>query len=222
MTERQCMEMLDEMHVAHVSKAAGGKMMLTVIGPDGGETLSVTEIKGRSSITLATLEERKKGVEENTFAGMMEGQLPTGADRSLSVKYLKRDDQLTAQEEKEKRQLLLEIGSEMSHHRTIVGAMNYLQIHFKDLEPKLARREMQLPGAQAGLTGGTKLRWTKGIKSAALYCLKESKKESNAGKDPLTICREFLKQYVIDGEENYEPEQLLRNTQQILQLERAR
>lgn len=202
MTERQCMEMLDELHVARVSKAAGAKMMLTVVGPDGGETLSVTEIKGRSSITLATLEERKRGVEEN-------------------VEHLKRDSQQTPEEEHEKRRLLLEIGTEMSHQRTIVGAMNYLQIHFKDMEPKLSLREAQLLGARAVREGRAKLRWTKGIKSAALYCLKESQKESNAGKPPLSLCREFLKQYVIDGEEDYGPEQLLRNMQQILQLERA-
>jgi hypothetical protein len=89
------------------------------------------------------------------------------------------------------------------------------------MEPKLLFREGQLLGAQVGRGGGARLRWTKGIKSAALYCLKESKKESNAGKPPLDLCREFLKQYIIDGDENYDPEQLLRNMQQILQLERA-
>ena len=68
---------------------------------------------------------------------------------------------------------------------------------------------------------GTKLRWTKGIKSAALYCLKESQKPNNAGKPPLELCREFLTGYAIDGEEDYTPEQLYRNMQQIVQLDRG-
>lgn len=220
MTEQQCMQMLDELHIAHVFKPERGKMMLTVSGPAGGETLSVSEFKARLTTTLAELEDRKRDIGENAFASMMDGRLPTGEERSLQVKYLKRDDQLTPEEENEKRRLLREIGMEVSHHRTVVGAMNYLQIHFKELEPKLARREVPLVDT-VQRADGVKLRWTKGIKSAALFCLKESQKEVNAPKAPLDLCREFLAQYSIDDEEDYTPEQLFSNMQQIVQLDRA-
>lgn len=220
MTEQQCMQMLDELHIAHVFKPERGKMMLTVSGPAGGETLSVSEFKARLTTTLAELEDRKKDIGENAFASMMDGRLPTGEERSLQVKYLKRDDQLTPEEENEKRRLLREIGREISHHRTVVGAMNYLQIHFKELGPKLARREVPLVDTVQRVDG-VKLRWTKGIKSAALFCLKESQKEVNAPKAPLDLCREFLAHYSIDGEEDYTPEQLFSNMQQIVQLDRA-
>ena len=194
-------------------------MMLTIAGSGSGETLPVTEMKGRSVIALSELEDRKKEIEENAFASMMEGQLPTGGDRLVQVKYLKRNDQLTPEEEDEKRRLLREVGMEMTHHRSIIGAMNYLQVHFKELQPKLVRRELPLD-MTAQRADGVKLRWMKGIKSAALYCLKESKKGTNAGKAPLDLCRDFLTSYVIEGDEDYTPEQLFRNMQQIIQLDR--
>jgi len=220
MTEQQCMQMLDELRIAHVFKPEGGKMMLTASGPAGGETLSVSDFKARSTTMLTELEDRRRDVEENAFASMIDGRLPTGGERSLQVKYLKRDDQLTPEEENEKRRLLREIGREMSHHRTVIGAMNYLQIHFKELEPRLARREVPLVDTVRRVDG-VKLRWTKGIKTAALFCLKESQKEVNAAKTPLDLCREFLAHYTIDGEADYTAEQLVRNMQQIVQLDRA-
>jgi hypothetical protein len=219
MSEPQCIQILDDLRIVHVVKPEGGKMMLTVSTPGGGETLPVTELKARSVLAMAELEDRKKDIEENAFASTMEGQLPTGQDRTLQVKYLKRDDQLTAEEEDEKRRLLREVNKNLAHHRTIIGAMNYLQVHFKELAPKLARRELPIDIAVPSVNG-TKLRWTKGIKSAALFCLKESQKETNAGKSSLELCREFLAHYSIDGEEDYSPEQLFRNMQQIVQLDR--
>lgn len=220
MTEQQCMQVLDELQVKHVVKPEGGRIMLSIAGPGGGETLTVTELKGRLTHAIAELEDRKNEIEQNAFASMLVGQLPTGGDRSVEVKYLKRNDQLTPEEEEEKRRLLLEVSAEMSHHRTIIGAMNYLQVHLRELQPKLLRRELPLEMILRG-TDGAKLRWTKGIKSAALYCLKESQKAPNAGKRPLELCREFLSRYTIDGDEDYTPEQLYGNMQQIVQLDRG-
>lgn len=220
MTEQQCIQVLDDLRIAHVIKPEGGKMMLTIAGAGTGETLSVSELKGRSTAALSDLEDRKKEIEENAFASMMDGQLPTGENRLLQVKYLKRNEQLTPAEEDEKRRLLREVGLAMAHNRSIIGAMNYLQIHFKELEPKLVCRELPLD-MTAHRADGVKLRWTKGIKSAALYCLKESQKETNAGKAQLDLCRDFLSNYSIDGEEDYTPEQLFRNMQQIVQLDRG-
>jgi hypothetical protein len=219
MTELQCLQVLDQLQVAHVFKPEGGKIMLTTSAASGGETLSVTEFKGRSVSIIADLEDRKRDIEENAFASMMEGQLPTGSDRALQVRYLKRDDQLTPEEEEEKRRLLRDIGKDMSRQRSVVGAMNYLQIHFKELLPRLAQREVPLE-ASVRRADGTKLRWTKGIKSAALFCLKESLKPINAGKSHLDVCREFLTHYAIDGEDEYSPDQLHRNMQQIVLLDR--
>jgi hypothetical protein len=221
MTEQQCLQVLDDLQVVHVFKPEGGKIMLTIAVAGGGETLAATELKSRMVGFLAELEDRKREIEENAFASVMDGNLPTGADRSVSVKYLKRDDQLTPEEEEQKRKLLREIGKEISRHRTVIGAMNFLQIHFKELLPRLLQRE--LPLEMAGLrSDGTKARWTKGIKSAALFCLKESEKKGNLDKSQLEICKDFLAHFTIDEEEGYSPEQLYRNMQQIVLLDRAR
>jgi hypothetical protein len=219
MTELQCLQMLDELRIAQVTKPEGGKMMLTLSVDGGAESVSVIEFKGRSVQAITDLEERKKEIEDNAFASMMEGELPTGQNRSLQVKYLKRNDQLTPEEEDEKRRLLREVNLELSHHRNVVGLMNFLQVHYKELVPKLERRELPLEMALPRIDG-TKARWTKGIKTAALFCLKESHKEVNAGKSPLDLCREFLAHYSIEGEDDYSPEQLFRNMQQIVQLDR--
>jgi hypothetical protein len=219
MTEVQCMQMLDEMRIAQVTKPDGGKMTLTVSIDGGAESVSVTEFKGRSVQAIADLDDRKKEIEENAFASTMEGELPTGPNRSLQVKYLKRDDQLTPEEEEEKRRLLRDVNKELGHHRSIIGLMNYLQVHYKELAAKLARRELPLEIALPRIAG-TKARWTKGIKTAALFCLKESRKEANTGKTQLDLCKEFLAHYTIEGEDDYSPEQLFRNMQQIVQLDR--
>jgi hypothetical protein len=220
MTEPQCLQLLDDLRIVHVLKPEGGKMMLDISTPGGAETIQVTEFKARSVMAMAELEDKKNEIEENAFASTMEGQLPTGKEKTLQVQYLKRDDQLTPEEEEEKRRLLREVNKEIAFHRSVVGAMNYLQVHFKEMKPKLDRRELPLDIASSA-SDGTKLRWTKGIKSAALFCLKEAQKQANAGKNPLDLCREFLAHYVIDGEEGYSPEQLFRNMQQIVQLDRA-
>jgi hypothetical protein len=219
MTEPQCMQLLDELRIAYVVKPEGGKMTLTISALGGPETIMVTEFKARSVMAMAELEDNKKEIEENAFASTMAGELPTGKERTLQVQYLKRDDQLTPEEENEKRRLLREVNKDLAHHRSIIGAMNYLQVHFKEMAPKLARRELPLEIAFPA-ANGAKLRWTKGIKSAALYCLRESHKEANAGKSHLELCREFLMHYVIEGEEEYTPEQLFGNVQQIVQLDR--
>jgi hypothetical protein len=220
MTETQFLQLIDEFHVTHVFKPDGGKIMLTIAGEGGTETLTVSEYKRRAQELLGDLEDRKREVEENRFAVPLAGDLPTGENRTLRVQYVKKNGQLTREEEVEKTRLLRSLDAAMARQRMVVGAMNYLQIHFKELQPGFAKREVPLePGVVRA--DGVKVRWTKGIKSAALFCLKEGNKPANAGKPALDLCRDFLVTYTIAGEEDYTPEQLCRNMQQILLLDRV-
>jgi hypothetical protein len=220
MTESQFLQLIDEFHVAHVFKPDGGKIMLTISGEGGTETLTVTEYKNRAQEMLDELEDRKREVEENRFAVPLAGELPTGENRTLRVQYVKKNEQLTREEEVEKTRLLRTLDAAMARQRMVVGSMNYLQIHFKELQPRFAKREVLLePGAARA--DGAKVQWTRGIKSAALFCLKEGNKPANAGKSALDLCRDFLVTYTIAGEEDYTPEQLCRNMQQILLLDRV-
>lgn len=220
MTESQFFQLIDEFHVVHVFKPEGGKIMLTISGEGGTETLTASEHKNRAQEMLGELEDRKREVEENRFTVPLAGELPTGENRTLRVQYVKKNDQLTREEEIEKTRLLRSLDAAMARQRMVVGAMNYLQIHFKELQPRFAKREVPLePGMVRA--DGVKVQWTKGIKSAALFCLKESTKPAHAGKSSLDFCRDFLVTYSIVGEEDYTPEQLCRNMQQILLLDRV-
>jgi hypothetical protein len=220
MTEAQFLQLLDEFHVTHVFKPDGGKIMLTVSDEGATETLTVSEYKNRAQEMLVELEDRKREVEENRFAVPLAGELPTGENRTLRVEYVKKNEQLTREEESEKIRMLRSLDAAIVRQRMVVGAMNYLQIHFKELRPRFVTREVP-PEPGVVRADGVKVPWTKGIKSAALFCLKEGNNPANAGKSALDLCRDFLVTYTIAGEEDYTPEQLCRNMQQILLLDRV-
>jgi hypothetical protein len=220
MTESQFLQLMDEFHVAHVFKPDDGKIMLTVSNEGATETLTASEFKNRALEMLGELEDRKREAEENRFAVPLAGDLPTGEHRTLRVEYVKKNEQLTREEEVEKTRLLRSLDAALARQRMVVGAMNYLQIHFKELQPRFVMREVP-PEPGVVRSDGVKVQWTKGIKSAALFCLKEGNRPANAGKSALDLCRDFLVTYSIAGEEDYTPEQLCRNMQQILLLDRV-
>ena len=113
-----------------------------------------------------------------------------------------------------------EVASDISRFRRIIGGMNYLQIHYRDLQRALTRRVIPLE-ATLGVREEGRQVWTRGIRAAASYCIKEAAKPANAGRSTIEICREFLRHYVMQDEEGYSPEQLLANVQQILHLDHA-
>lgn len=57
----------------------------------------------------------------------------------MQVQSLKRDDQLTPEEQKDKTNLLDKIDRDIRYHRNVVAGMTYLQVHYKELVPKLSR-----------------------------------------------------------------------------------
>jgi hypothetical protein len=139
-----------------------------------------------------------------------------GGSKTSEVQYLKRDDQLTAEELDTKKRLLEEIEAAVARHRIVIAAMNHLQVNYRELQGRLqtlGRPSGSPGGVQA--PGGGRMPWTKGIKSAALHCIRESKKPENAGKSELDLCREFLAHYVIQEDDDYSAEHLYRNIQQV-------
>ena len=220
MTEQQFLNVLDDLHVVRVRRPEGGKITLTVAGETGEETLTVSDLKSRTAATLAELEDLKREIEENQFASPLESEITTRDHQRMRVRYAKRDEQLTNEEGAEKLRLLREVDAGISRYRRIIGGMNYLQIHYRELQPTLTRRDMPL-GALLGVREEGRQVWTKGIKSAANYCIKEAAKPANVGRSAMEICREFLQHYVLQGEEEYSAEQLHRNIQQILRLDRT-
>lgn len=220
MTEQQFIAVLDELQVLHVSRPEGGRVTLVCRRDGQVMTYTVTDIKEEANAALADLDERKREIEENQFAMPLEGEISTRGDHMLRVRYAKRNDQLTAEEVKEKQLLLRHVAAEVAHQRLIIGGMNYLQVHYRELQPRLMQRAIPLEGLEKKDVTGRRV-WTRGIKSAALYCIKEGEKPANAGRPALDICREFFSQYALEDEDGYTPEMLHRNVQQILRLDRS-
>lgn len=220
MTEQQFVAILDELCVIHVTRPDGGRVTLVCRRDDQFITCTVSDIKEEANAVLAELEDRKKEIEENQFAMPLEGEIATVGDHLLRVRYAKRNDQLTAEEVAEKQRLLRQVTADMAHQRLIIGGMNYLQVHYRELQPRLMQRAIPLDGLERKDAGGRRI-WTRGIKSAALYCIKEGEKPANAGRPGIDICREFFMQYTMEDEDGYTPEMLYRNVQQILRLDRS-
>ncbi len=220
MTEQQFLTLVDDLRILRVTRPEDGVMTLIRTGENGLETLTVSEVKAKATAVVAELEDRRKEIEENLFASPLEADIATLNQTMLHVQYAKRDDQLSREEDAEKQRLLRDVVGKITRQRLIIGGMNYLQIHYRELQPRLTRRDVPLDGVM-GDNNGARLVWTRGIKSAAIYCIREGAKPMNAGRPGVEICREFLGKYVLPGEEDYTPEQLYRNVQQILLLERA-
>jgi hypothetical protein len=220
MTEQQLIAVLDELQVLHVTRPEGGRVTLVCRRDGQVVTYTVTDIKEEANAALVDLDDRKKEIEENQFALPLEGEIATGGDHMMRVRYAKRNDQLTPEEVTEKQRLLREIMADMAHQRLIIGGMNYLQVHYRELQPRLIQRAIPLEGLEKKDATGRRV-WTRGIKSAALFCIKEGEKPANAGRPGLEICREFFMQYTLEDEDGYTPEMLYRNVQQIIRLDRS-
>ena len=111
-----------------------------------------------------------------------------------------------------------QINKELQHRRRVIDAMNYIQVHFHEIAHKL------VPGG-----GGTTVRtsrdgreiWNKGLKPAALFCLKQFPEAIRQGRTELDVCRDFLARHEFSGENQYTAEQLLNAAVQIRLLDRA-
>ncbi len=219
MTEQQFFSILDELSVLHVARPEGGRVTLVCKREGQVETYTVTEIKEQANEALADLDERKKEIEDNLFALPLEGEIATGSAHTMRVRYAKRNDQLTEEESAEKQRLLRGVIAEMAHHRLIIGGMNYLQVHYRELQPRLIQRAVPLEGMErrdgsAGVPGH-------GGSSRPRCTVSKREKPANAGRSGLDICREFFAQYTLGEEDGYTPEMLYRNVQQILRLDRS-
>lgn len=215
MTEKQIFQLLAALGVSKVYKdKERGKIVLEIKTDGTPETLTVSEFKGRHVSAIRELEERKNEVRENRFAAPLEGDLSIGSRKGARMQFLKRDEQLTAEEREEKKRLFREFDEETSRHRVVISVMNHLQVHFEEMIPALETFS-GMTAVQSVERVEQKAVWTKGIKSAALFCLRECRGATNEGRTQLDVAREFLSRYAIAGENDYTAEQLSNNIAQV-------
>ncbi len=214
MTEKQLFQLLEALDISKVYRdEEHARLVLEVKSGGVLETLSVSEYKGRHVSALRELDEKKGEIRENKFAAPLEGDLGIGAGKGMKMQFLKRDEQLTAEEKEEKKRLLSEVDVAYQQHRAIIAAMNHLQVHYKEMMPALLAFSGMTPPEPPVKHDGKSM-WTKGIKSAALFCLRECR-ESKEKASQLEVAREFLSHYEIAGENGYTAEQLSNNISQV-------
>jgi hypothetical protein len=219
MTDDQLFDLLQELEVSRVFKPAGGRISL-VLGHDRSlETLTATELKSRSVDAIRGLEEERQEVIENRFAAPIEGAFPVAGANTVPVRILRRNDQLSEEDRRHKERLLERIDAQISYHRLVIAGMNHLQVNYKELALRLIVCEASTTEQTGSPSPEERLPWTKGIKAAALQCLRESRLTANSGKTELDVCREFLERYAIEEDEDYAPQRLFLNIQQIKMLD---
>lgn len=215
MTEKQLFQLLKSLDISKVYRDEQvGKLVLEVTTDGVPETLTVSDYKSRHVAALREIDEKKGEIRENKFAAPLEGDFGLGPRNAVKMQFLKRDEQLTAEEKEEKKRLLQELDNESQRHRLIISGMNHLQVHYKEMLPALQAFSGMVP-VQPLVKPEGKTLWTKGIKSAALYCLREWRGARLEGTSQLEVAKEFLSHYDIAGENDYTPEQLSNNISQV-------
>ena len=215
MTEKQLFQLLESLCVSKVYRDEQQASLVLEVKTDGVlETLTVSQYKGRHVSALRELDEKKGEIRENKFAVPLEGDFGIGSGNGARMQFLKRDEQLTKEEKEEKKRLLQEVENEYQRHRLVISGMNHLQVHYKEMIPALQAFSGMTPSRPAVKPDGKTL-WTKGIKSAALYCLREWRGGRLEGTSQLDVSRDFLSHYDIAGEKGYTAEQLSNNISQV-------
>ncbi len=218
MTDFQVLQLLKAAGVVSVRKEEGSvRLYLVQRSMEGESEIPLGRFKTDLQSGIKQLEEEKKEVQRNFFAGRqaIEFSLPGGGP--MKMEALKSDSQLSAQERAEKAGRLAALDTEAKKRRSLLMALAHLQVNIKELLPKL-NPPSPPPGPVSRDSGG-KTVWTRGMKAAARFCLTEGKKIKADDTALLTLCRVFLDRYAIEEEDGYTAEQLFNNVRQIRQLD---
>jgi hypothetical protein len=218
MTDFQVLQQLKAAGVVGVRKEEGSTRLILVQRSKEGESeIPLGRYKTDLQSGIKQLEEEKKEVQRNFFAGRqaVEFSLPGGGP--MKMEALKSDSQLSAQERSEKSGRLAALDTEAKKRRSLLMALAHLQVNIKELLPKL--NPPSPLSAPVSRDSGGKTLWTRGMKAAALFCLAEGKKIKADDAALLALCRAFLDRYAVEEEDGYSAEQLFNNVRQIRQLD---
>jgi hypothetical protein len=223
MTEQLVLDLLVSLGVVRIDRDIATKtFFLHCVRHGHSEVITVGDYKRDTLDTLHDLEEERMEVLGNRFTAPIEGEIGMGQENTtlMKVQYWKKDDQLSQEEQQEKQRRIAQLNKDIQNQHRIVDAMNYVQVHFNTLVHKLMPRTVELNGEEP-LIEGRKVLWNKGLKPAALYCLRKYADAARDGKSELDVCREFIAHFFFTGDTQYTAEQLLNAAAQIRALDRA-
>jgi hypothetical protein len=219
MTEQLVLDLLVSLGVVRIGRdETSRKYLVHFIREGNAEVCTVTDYKHEHQEAIAELEEEKQEVQQNHFTPPLSGEIGMGATAPMRVQYWKKDEQLTPEEQQEKERRLAQIGKELQFRHRVIDAMNYIQVHYHEIAHKLVPAA---GAAGARSATGVKEVWNKGLKPAALFCLKQFPEAVRQGRTELDVCREFLARYEFAGESQHTAEQLLNAAVQIRLLDRV-
>ncbi|MGA9119413.1 MAG: hypothetical protein WB699_08600, partial [Bacteroidota bacterium] len=148
------------------------------------------------------------------FASRTKTTFTLGGGEPTTLEALKRNEQLSKEEREDKTSRLTDLDSRARKRRGILLALTHLQVHSANLLPKMSPSSPATPKDPPRGPAGKKL-WTKGVKAAALHCLREAQRTKVDDQALLLLCKEFLEKYSIDNEPDYSAETLFQNVRQV-------
>jgi hypothetical protein len=182
------------------------------------QEVSLRDLRSEVQNELKRLDEEKQDVLRNLYAGRVLTTFSLGGGQPTTMEALKRNDQLTPEEQTDKVTRLSGIDAQAKDHRSLLLALTHFQVHSADLLPRLAPGPGKLQESEPERRAGKEL-WTKGVKSAALFCLREAQRTRADDSALMVLCRGFLERYEIDGDPDYTAETLFQNARQVRQLD---
>lgn len=221
MTDHQALQLIKAAGIVGArAPESAGNLVLTVRRGDATFDVPLREFRANLQRRVRVLEEERRDIMRNAFASPATASFTLSGSDLLSMKALKRNDQLTKEERTDKTNRLLSVDANMKKERGLLLALAHLQVHTPDLLPKLQPVRIAPARPQAPARKDGKNIWTRGVKAAALHCLQEARDSKGDDNALRRVCAKFLEKYVIEDETDYSPEKLFENVRQVRLLDR--
>ena len=194
----------------------GARLILTFREASEEHDMPLAQYKSSLQEQIKGLDEQRQDVNKNTFASRITGEFHLGGGGPMMMEVLKKNEQLSRDERLEKTMRLQSIDSDLKKRRGMLQVLSHLQVHAVELLPEWAPKPVLAPTVSTSESPSAgKQIWARGVKSAALLCLAESRRAQGSDRVLLEICRRFLLAHTISDEPDYTPEQLFNNARQI-------
>jgi len=221
MTDHQAIQLMKAAGIVSArAPEHSASLVLTVQRGDARFEIPLRDFRSNLQRRVRVLEEERREILRNAFATPATTSFTLSGSDLLSMKALKRNDQLSKEERTDKTNRLLSVDANMRKERGLLLALAHLQIHTTDLLPKLQPVQMVPAPSPTPVRQDGREVWTRGVKAAALHCLNEARNSTDDDDTLRRICVSFLATYIIEDETDYTPERLFENVRQVRLLDR--
>ncbi len=216
MTDFQALQLLRAAGIVGARPAERtSNLLLTVRRGESIIDVPMPEFRAGLQVRVRALEDERKEILKNSYATRASTTFSVGGGTPLTMPAFKSNEKLTKEERIDKTHRLMDVDAGMKKERGLLLALVHLQVHAKDLLPKLKPAPKPDPRDSALALEHRKQLWTRGVKAAALYCLHEGQKRQADDQALLMLCREFFEKYTMEDDADYSAERLFENVRQV-------